>query len=202
MLDGALLVVFCALNLTPGPIATTTRLSRQTGRAFLFSKSRASNLMSALLNPPAIRRTLTIQLDGGLAAADSLLDSLRLSGATVHHWSLASGEDPSQTRLTLDVTGDTHLLEATATQFDAVPPEQATCFELALVTVSADGDAQDEAAAIIADAGGRLVAFNPHSLTAQISNRPEKIEAMLQGLRLTARVEVVRSGPLVLRRYP
>jgi acetolactate synthase small subunit len=71
--------------------------------------------------------------------------------------------------------------------------------ELALITVSAKGSAQDEASSIVATAGGRLVALDDDRFTAQLTDRTEKIDALLDRLRQIAAIESVRSGSLSIR---
>jgi len=68
--------------------------------------------------------------------------------------------------------------------------------ELALVTVRASGEVQDEAAAIVSFAGGRLLSLDDSGFTAQVTNRPEAIDTMIGELRPNVAIDVVRSGGL------
>ncbi len=75
-------------------------------------------------------------------------------------------------------------------------PPSTLVLELAIVTVRACGDVQDEASEIVSIAGGRLLSLDEAGFSAQVTNRPEAIDQMLADLRPYAPVEVVRSGGL------
>jgi acetolactate synthase small subunit len=74
-----------------------------------------------------------------------------------------------------------------------------TVIELALVTVRASGDAQDQAAEIVSIAGGRLLSLDDHGFTAQVTNRPEAIDHMIGRLEGSTLAAIVRSGGLSLK---
>lgn len=148
---------------------------------------------------------ISVTLDQDLSVVDRLLNALRTGGVGVHRWSLASTDRPEQSRLHIDFTGKSEVVEgivrnAELRDFDLLEGENAATVELALVTVRAEGAAQDEAAEIVAAAGGRLITLNGEGFTAQVSNRPERIDAMIQCLRHAVPVEAVRSGRLSLPR--
>ena len=75
-------------------------------------------------------------------------------------------------------------------------PPSKPVIELALVTVHASGDIQDEAAEIVSVAGGRLLSLDDLGFTAQVTNRPEAIDKMIGRLKTNVAVDVVRSGGL------
>lgn len=75
-------------------------------------------------------------------------------------------------------------------------PPTKPVIELALVTVHASGDTQDEAAEIVSIAGGRLLSLDDAGFTAQVTNRPEAIDKMIGRLKTNVTIDVVRSGGL------
>jgi len=157
--------------------------------------------MSVLLRSTKSRYNLSILLGDDLSSANDLLRALSSAGVCVHNWSLASTEWPGQTRLIVDVSGDENVIGRLINHcdFQIHDASQSVCMELALITVSAKGSAQDEASSIVATAGGRLVALDDDRFTAQLTDRTEKIDALLDRLRQIAAIESVRSGSLSIR---
>jgi len=154
--------------------------------------------MSVLLRSTKSRYNLSILLGDDLSSANDLLRALSSAGVCVHNWCL---EWPGQTRLIVDVSGDENVIGRLINHcdFQIHDASQSVCMELALITVSAKGSAQDEASSIVATAGGRLVALDDDRFTAQLTDRTEKIDALLDRLRQIAAIESVRSGSLSIR---
>lgn len=66
--------------------------------------------------------------------------------------------------------------------------------ELAVIKVVADGPNQDAAAEIVSSVGGRLMSLREAGFTAQVTHRPEAIDAVIASLSRIATIEVNRSG--------
>jgi len=149
---------------------------------------------------------LHIQIASDLSIAGSVLSRLQKQGVQVLRWSVASTDDAAQSRLTVEYQGKRETVSATLLQADEVVafemPElqESVQIELALVRVRASGKPLDEAAEIVGAAGGRLLSLSSEGFSAQVSSRPEKIEAMLSHLSRTAPTEVVRSGRLSVQK--
>jgi len=162
--------------------------------------------MSAILNLPTSRYNLSVELGSDLSCAGNLLRSLESTGVYIHAWTLASTELPGQLKLIADLSGDIVAIEEILFGHSAVQdcqlfePLGAISLELALITVTACGEVQDEAASLVAGAGGRLVSLDENGFVAHLSEQPEKIESVLRRLRGMAPVEAVRSGNVTLKR--
>jgi len=151
-------------------------------------------------------QTLYVHTESSLTVADSVLGALREGGIRLIRWSVASEENPLRSRLTIECEGGREAISAALANakgvfgFEMPEKEESVHIELALVRVRARGSKLDEAAEIVGNAGGRLLSLSDDGFSAQVSSRPEKIEAMLGCLRRTAPVEAVRSGRLMVQK--
>ncbi|MDR3692351.1 MAG: hypothetical protein P4L46_23410 [Fimbriimonas sp.] len=161
--------------------------------------------MSSITQPSTCRYTLSVTLDDDFSSTETLLRRLSSAGIVVRSWRLASTEWPGQTRLIVDLSGDRRQVFEIAAEsaFDSrtILIDQATAahLELAIITVDASGDRQDEAASLLASAGGQLVSLKDDHFTAQITGRPEAIDSILSRLAGLASVRSVRSGGLAIQ---
>jgi acetolactate synthase small subunit len=71
--------------------------------------------------------------------------------------------------------------------------------ELAVINVMANGPRQDEAAEIVSSLGGRLISLHEAGFTAQVTHRPDAIDAMLARLTRVVDIEVNRSGAIEIQ---
>jgi len=155
--------------------------------------------MSTALITELSTHTLTVLVGRRLAATDEVLEALAAGGIEIHQWKLSSTDLPCKSRLTVDFEGDVDRVRTVLrchglSEHEIHGAEEAASLELAVVRVRASGKVQDEAAAIVGAAGGRLLTFDDHGFTAQISHRPARIEEILAQLRAIAPLDVVRSG--------
>ncbi len=152
------------------------------------------------------RHALSLTLSSGLSSVEVFLDQMTQDGITVHEWNVIGKRVGTQVELVLSVSADVEDLKMRLKRNPHVSSyciqdlDNAVLLELVLINVSASDHLQDEAAALVAASGGRLISINSNGFTAQVSERPDRIESMLVKLRAKAPVESVRSGLISIGR--
>ena len=162
--------------------------------------------MSALLNLTATEYSLTAILDGNLLDVDNLLRSLSTVGIDIRNWSVTPTSESNQIALTVDLVGDADTVNSVLVRCEALrscdflEESDAIRMELAVLTVSAEGTDQDEALSMVANAGGRLLKLDEEGFIAQITERSERIQALMNRLGPVADAEIKRSSSVAVRR--
>jgi|GEM_PF-2113363 len=162
--------------------------------------------MSALINLTSTEYHLTAVLDGNLLDVDALLRNLSAVGIEVRNWNVTPSIDLNQVCVSIDLVGDAQQINAVLVRCEALRScdflitSEAIRMELAVLTVNAEGSDQDEALSMVATAGGRLLKLNDEGFIAQISERSDRIQALMNRLQPIAEAEIRRSGSIAVRR--
>ncbi len=125
--------------------------------------------------------------------------------------SLAVGEtdEPSVSRMTIVVEGDAREIEQIGKQLNkqidvikvrAIEPESSTRRELALIKALASPKTRGEIYDIASIMNAKIVDLSPSTLTIEITDRPERVQLMLDMLEPYGISEIARTGMVALQK--
>jgi acetolactate synthase-1/3 small subunit len=125
--------------------------------------------------------------------------------------SLAVGvtDDPTVSRMTIVTEGDLREIEQVGKQLNkqidvikvkALDPEGSTRRELALIKVNATAETRGEIYDIASIMRANIVDLAPATLTIEITDRPERVQLMLNMLEPYGVAEIARTGMVALQK--
>lgn len=138
---------------------------------------------------------------------------LRARSFNIESLTVGRTHEPGRSRMTIVIRGDEgHLRQVLAqlervidvlevADLDTVPHVE---LELALVELEppTDADAERRLRAILADAGGEVLAAEPHAWRVRLTAGPERVEHALEALRDLGLRRLVRAGAVAMTTDP
>ena len=156
-----------------------------------------------------MKQTVSILVENHAGVLSRISGLFARRGFNIESLAVGTTEDPAISRVTIVVDGDAYTLEQVEKQLNKLidvitlrklPPDHTVSRELMLIKVKADPDTGSEIAQIAEDAGAWVCDVSPSSVTVEIANTTEKVEAFLTRLRPYGFLEVVRTGSIALEK--
>lgn len=156
-----------------------------------------------------MKQTVSILVENHAGVLSRISGLFARRGFNIESLAVGTTEDPSISRVTIVVDGDAYTLEQVEKQLNKLidvitlrklPADRAVSRELMLIKVRTGTASRDEIVRIAAGAGARVCDDSESSLTVEIADSTEKIEALLDELRPYGFLEVVRTGSIALEK--
>ena len=130
-------------------------------------------------------------------------------GYNIESLAVSMTDNPSVSRMTIAVTGDSRSLAQIANQLDKLPDvikvtdytnEPTVPRELALIKIRADLAVRSSVMQLVEIFRGRILDVGSSTFIVEVTGVPEKIDAMEDLMAPFGLIEVVRTGRILLRR--
>ena len=130
-------------------------------------------------------------------------------GFNIESLAVGETEEPTVSRMTIVAQGDERIIEQLTKQLGKqidvikvkkLEPQSSTRRELALVKVNATPEARGQVYDIVSIMNAKVVDLSPATLTVEVSDRPERVELLLQMLEPYGVREMARTGMVAVQK--
>lgn len=157
-----------------------------------------------------MRHVLSLLVENEAGALSRIAGLFSARGYNIESLSVAPTHDPTLSRMTLVTTGNDQIIEQITKQLnklidvvtlvDLSKVKGAVERELVLIKVRSEGDMREELKRLADIFRGNILDVTENTYTIELTGSSDKIDGFLTALPPAVILEVVRSGPIGMRR--
>lgn len=156
-----------------------------------------------------MKHTISILVENHAGVLSRVSGLFSRRGFNIDSLAVGVTDDPTVSRITIIVNGDDHTVEQVEKQLNKLVdviklkrllPDDTTSRELLLVKVKSTVENRGDIIDVARVMSAKIADISPHSITVESSDRPSRLDMLLELLQPYGLMEVARTGTIAMQK--